>query len=138
MPREANSPGWIRGQFNFYVLLPTGTGAVEFVTDHVPGFKFYVESVKAYVIVAGTGSGASRTLRLIKTVGTTDTTVATTTLLLADTDTVGKEKVVAVTPANAEFLDSHKLTLDVASGGTQFTAGSINVCVQYRTRAQQL
>lgn len=138
MPREASGAGWIRGQFNFYVPLPSGTGAVEFVTDMVPGFKFYVEAVKAYVVTAGTGTSASRTLRLIKTVGTTDTTVATTTLLLAETDTVGKEKVVAVTAANAEFLDSHKLTLDVASGGTAFTAGALNVCIQYRTRPQQL
>lgn len=135
MPREASGAGWIRGQFNIYIPMPAGTGAVEFVTDHKPGFRFYIEKVLGYWQVAATGSGASRTFRVLKGASTV---VATTTLVLADGDTVGKEKVLTVTPANAEYGDADVLTVDMANGGTAFTAGALMLAIQYRTRPQQL
>jgi hypothetical protein len=135
MPREASGAGWIRSQFNIYVPLPAGTGAAEIVTDLKPGFRFYVEKCLAYVAIAGTGASASRTFRVLKGASTV---VATATLVLADTATLGAEKVLAVTAANNEYGDADVLTVDFASGGTAFTAGALNLCIQYRTRPQQL
>lgn len=135
MPREANSPGWIRGFLNLYHPIPTGTGAVEIVTDLAPAFRYWIEKVTAIVTVAGTGAGASRTYRVLKGASTV---VATRTLVLADTATVGALIPFTVTAANAEYNDPDVLTVDFASGGTAFTAGALNLVIQYRARAQQL
>ena len=136
MPREANSPGWIRGQLNLYFPIPAGTGAVEVLTDLIPGFKFYIEKVTAIVTVAATGSGASRVVNVVKDASTV---VATTTYVLADGATVGAVKSFTVTPANAEFLDGSKLSVEFpTAGAVAFTAGALNLVIQYRQRQQQL
>lgn len=135
MPREASGAGWIRGQMALYFPIPTGTGAVEVLTDLIPAFKFYIEKVTAVVQVAATGSGASRTVNVVKDASTV---VATATYALADGGTVGGIKAFTVTPANAEFLDGSKLSVEFASGGTAFTAGALMLLIQYRTRPQQL
>jgi hypothetical protein len=132
MPREANSPGWVRGFLNVYHAIPTGTGAVEIVTDLNPGFKYIIEKVTAVVAVAGTGTSASRTYRVLKGASTV---VATRTLALADTATVGAQ--IPFTVNENEMMDADVLTVDFASGGTAFTAGALNLIIQYRTRAQQ-
>lgn len=132
MPREANSPGWVRGFLSVYHPIPTGTGAVEIATDLTPGFKYIVEKVTAVVAVAGTGTSASRTYRVLKGASTV---VATRTLALADTATVGA--LIPFTVNENEMLDADTLTVDFASGGTAFTAGALNLIIQYRTRAQQ-
>lgn len=135
MPREATRAGWVRNQLAIYHPLPAGTGAVEIVTDLVPGFRLFVEKVWAVVQVAGTGAGATRTFRVLKGASTV---VATRTLALADTTPVGAVVPFTVTPANAEIGDADTLTVDFASGGTAFTAGAVVLIIQYRTRAQQL
>lgn len=135
MPRYAQH-GYIRGEKNVYVVLPIGgTGAVEFVTDWVPGFGFEIESVKAYVHTAGTGAGATRTLRVIKGASTV---AATGAITLAGTDTIGKETALTVSASpDNKFSDTDKLTVDFASGGTTFSAGAINVCIVYRQLPQR-
>jgi hypothetical protein len=135
MPRETAGAGWIRSQFNIYVPLPAGTGAAEIVTDFIPGFRFFVEKVRAYVAIVGTGASATRTLRVVKG---TATVVASATVTLASTDTLGEEQVFTITDADKEFNDGATLTVDFAAGGTAFTAGALNMIVQYRARQQQL
>ena len=105
------------------------------VTDLAPGFRYFIEKVTAVVQVAGTGTSASRTYRVLKGASTV---VATRTLALADTATVGALIPFTVTAANAEYNDSDVLTVDFASGGTAFTAGALMLVIQYRARAQQL
>lgn len=134
MPRSAPY-GVTRGTLSLYHALPAGTGAVEIVTDFVAGFTYTIESVKAYVAVAGTGTSASRTYRVLKGASTV---AATATLVLADTDTVGKEKAFSVTAANATFGDADTLTVDFASGGTAFTAGAVNLVITYRQHPQRI
>lgn len=133
MPRETAGAGYIRTPLNLRIPIPTGTGAVELVTDAVLGYKYSVEKVEAFVTVAGTGAGASRTLRLLKGASTV---VATATVTLAGTDTVGKKVAFTVTDGN-ELLDTDTLTVDFASGGTAFTAGELNLVATLRQRMQQ-
>lgn len=134
MPRTAPY-GVIRGTLNFYALLPAGTGAVELITDWAAGFAYTIESVKGYVVVAGTGTSASRTFRVLKGASTV---VATATLILADTATVGAEKALTVTAANAKYGDTDTLTVDFASGGTAFTAGALAMTIVYRQSPQRV
>jgi len=134
MPREVSGAGWIRNQLNIYVPLPAGTGAAEIVTDFIPGFHTFIEKVRAYVAIAGTGAGATRTLRVLKGASTV---VASATVTLASTDTLGEEQVFTLTDADKEFVDASTLTVDFAAGGTAFTARALNLIVQYRQRMQQ-
>jgi len=135
MPRETSGAGWVRGWLNVYIPLPAGTGAAEIATDIIVGHKVTIEAVDVRVAVAGTGAGASRTLRVLKGASTV---VATGTVTLAGTDTLGEPVTMTVTPADATFLDGDVLTVDFASGGTAFTAGALNMAIRYRTRVQQL
>lgn len=134
MPRQAIY-GVQRVPLNHYVPIPTGTGAVENVTDWTPGFGFTVESVKAVVAVAGTGAGATRTFRVVKGASTV---VASGTVTLAGTATVGAVIDIPVTAANAVFSDTDTLTIDWASGGTAFTAGALNVIAVLRQHPQRV
>lgn len=134
MPRF--SPfGFARAEKNIYIPIPAGTGAVEVVTDWAPGFALTVESVKAYVAVAGAGAGATRVFRVLKGASTV---VATKTMALADTDTVGKAVAFTVTAADAAFTDTDVLTVDFpAAGATAYTAGAVNLTIVYRVAHQK-
>lgn len=144
MPREidVNDPrlhrdpagvGWVRAQLVIPITIPAGTGAAEIITDHNPGYKRVIESAAAFVGVAGAGAGATRTLRIIKNAATV---VASATVTLAGTATLGTLIDLPVTAADAEFLDADTFTVDFASGGTAFTGGQLNLIVNYRTRPQ--
>jgi hypothetical protein len=132
MPRD-KAYGFQRSSFGVYIPIPAGTGAAEIVTDWVAGFRFVIEKVRAYVAVVGAGAGATRTLRVLKGASTV---VATGTVTLASTDTLGEEQSLTVTAANASYEDTDVLTVDFASGGTAFTAGALNLFVLYRSRLQ--
>ncbi|NJD29576.1 MAG: hypothetical protein FIA92_14960 [Chloroflexi bacterium] len=135
MPRQAIY-GVQRVPHNFYCPIPAGTGSVEAVTDWVGGFRFIVESVKAYVAVAGTGAGATRTFRVLKGASTV---VATGTVTLAGTATVGAEIALTVTAANAEFSDTDTLTIDwPTAGAVAFTAGALNLVIVLREQPQKV
>jgi hypothetical protein len=131
--RLASPAGWTRTQLNIYIPLPAGTGAVEAVTDLNLDYMYEVEKVTAVVVVAGTGSGASRVFRVLKGASTV---VATATLVLADTDTVGKLKEFTVTDDGQtnHYEGGDLLTVDFPSAGAvAFTAGAVNLNLLLRT-----
>lgn len=135
MPRKAIY-GVQRVPHNFYCPIPAGTASVEAVTDWVGGFGFIVEAVKAYVAVAGAGAGATRTFRVLKGASTV---VATGTVTLAGTATVGAEIALTVTAANAEFSDTDTLTIDwPTAGAVAFTAGALNLVIVLREQPQKV
>ena len=134
MPRETAGAGYIRTPLNVRYPLPTGTGAHEIITDAVLGYGFKVDKVEAFVTVAGTGAGATRTMRLLKGASTV---VASATVTLAGTATVGAKIAFTVTDAASHFLDTDTLTVDIASGGTAFTAGEVQLVATLRQRLQQ-
>lgn len=136
MPRDASRSGFVRSSFGIYIPIPTGTGAVENITDLVRGFRFWIEKVTAIVAVAGTGSGATRTLRVLKGASTV---VATGTVTLAATATVGAKVALTVTDDNKTnmFDNTDVLTVDWASGGTAFTAGALYLDIVERSHPQQ-
>jgi len=135
MPRK--SPfGVVRIEKNVYIPIPSGTSAVEWVTDWTPGYGFTIESVKGYITTAGAGAGATRVIQVLKGASTV---VATVTLLLANATPTGKEIVFTVTPANATFLDTDVLTVDsIAAGAVSFTAGAFNLAIVYRQNPQRV
>lgn len=135
--RLAGPSGWTREHLNHYVPIPAGTGAVEFLTDWTSDHMFEVEKVAFSVAVAGTGAGATRTFRLLKGASTV---VATGTIDLAGTATVGVIIPLTVTDDGKtnHFEPGDVLTLDVASGGTAFTAGALNAIVLLRTKPATL
>lgn len=135
MPRPAIY-GFARGNFNFYLPLPAGAGLVAAVSALVPGFEFTIEKVTFFTQVVGVGAGASRVFRVLKN---TATVVATATLLLAETDTIGELKAFTVTAADAFYSDTDSLTVDFpAAGAVAFTAGAGILVVTYRHQLQRI
>lgn len=105
-------------------LSTLSTGGVDVVTGLIIPFKFKVISWEFMTTVAGTGSGASLVFNL--EIGTVDvgTVASTCTVTLAGTDTIGKRTAAtAVSGANTGAAGA-ALSLEVAGGGTAFTAGS--------------
>ncbi len=133
--RRSGPPGWVRTQLGLYIPVPTGTGAVENLTDWSAPFAFDVESAAVVTAVAGTGAGATRTFRILKGASTV---VATATVTLASQATVGGKLAMTVTTADAHFEPGDLLTVDWASGGTAFTAGAINLLAVIRQQLQTL
>ena len=135
MPRETAGAGYLRGFITVQAAVAGGASAQEWLTDYVPGFGLVIESVKAVVKVAGTGSGATRLFRVVKGASTV---VASATIALADTTAVGLVIDLPVTVLNAPFRDDDTLTVDVTAAGTEFTALTLDFIIRYRTRPQQL
>lgn len=134
MPRFAPY-GWTRNQLNIYVPIPAGAGAVELVTDFTPGFQGVIEKVEAFVAIVGAGAGATRLFRIIKGASTV---MASKTIALADTDTIGERNAFTVVAADAGFGDTDTLTVDTpATGAVAYTAGALNLIIQYRQRLQR-
>jgi hypothetical protein len=133
MPREAIY-GVQRGALNVYIPIPAGAGAAEIITDWLGAYGRTIESAKAYVAIAGTGAGATRALRILKGASTV---VATGTVTLANTATLGAEIALTVTAADATFDDDDVLTVDFAAG-TAFTAGALNLVITFRERPQRV
>jgi hypothetical protein len=136
MPREGRW-GWTRTGFGIYIPLPSGTGAVEVVTDAVLGYITFLEKVFATVAVAGTGSGASRVVNVLKGASTV---MATHTLVLAEVGTVGAVVPFTVTDDGGTNMleDADTLTVEFpTAGAVAFTAGAINLYLGFRTRPQQ-
>ena len=103
-------------------LSTLSTGGVDVATGIVLGHKFKVLSYEFITTLAGTGASASLVFNL--EIGTTNLTGGVLTLDLADTDTIGKrEAATAITAANTG-TSTDALSLEVAAGGTAFTAGS--------------
>lgn len=106
------------------------------LTELKLGFALTIERVRAVVLVAGTGTNASRALRVRKT-SLGYSTVASKTIALADTATPGTDLAVALSPANATFDDNDTLSVLWDPGGTAFTGGALNLVITYRQRLQE-
>lgn len=103
-------------------LSTLSTGGVDVVTGFIPGHKFKILSYEFITTVAGTGASASLVFNF--EIGTTNLTGGALTLLLADTDTIGKRTAAtAITAANTG-TSTDTVSLEVAGSGTAFTAGA--------------
>lgn len=97
------------------------TAAADLLTNYVLGFAFKLLSVSFATTTIGAGAGASQILNL--EIGTTNVTGGTVTITLAGTDTLGELTAgTAITGANTGSA-SDTLSIEVAAGGTVFTAG---------------
>lgn len=98
------------------------TAAADLITNYTPGYAFELLSLEFITTTLGTGASASQVLNL--EIGTTNVTGGVLTLLLADTDTLGKKTAAtAITAANVGTA-SDTISLEVAASGTVFTAGA--------------
>lgn len=136
MPRETAGAGFIRTQCNIRFPIGAGAGLIEYQTDAILGHGFTVEKVEGFVVVAGTGAGATRLFRVLKGAATV---VASATVALADTATVGaKVPAFTIVTADADFLDASTLTVDSpAAGAVAYTAGELALVITLRQRTQQ-
>ncbi len=88
----------------------------------MPGYAFKLLSLEFVTTTLGTGTSASQVLNL--EIGSTNVTGGALTILLADTDTLGKKTAAtAITAANTG-TSTDTLSIEVAAGGTAFTAGA--------------
>jgi hypothetical protein len=98
------------------------TSAADLITNYTPGYAFELLSLEFVTTTLGTGASASQVLNL--EIGTTNVTGGVLTLLLADTDTLGKKTAAtAITAANTGTAAS-TISVEVAASGTVFTAGA--------------
>lgn len=98
------------------------SSAADLITNYTPGYAFKILSVSFATTTIGTGIGASQTLNL--EIGTTNLTGGVLTVGLTETNTLGKlTAATAVTAANVGTA-TDTLSLEVAAGGTSFTAGT--------------
>lgn len=98
------------------------TAAADLLTNYVVGYGFKILSVSFVTTTIGAGAGGSQVLNL--EIGTTNVTGGVTTITLAGTDTLGELTAgTAVTAANVG-TPTDTLSVEVAAGGTVFTAGA--------------
>lgn len=134
--------GYRREVLSFPFIIPSGTSSFESMTDWLPGFTGTVEQVDLVVTnVVGAGAGASRALRLVRTRGSTDTDIATGTVVLAEVNTLGAKKsmTLSTTPANLDFVDDDKFSImgDAAGAVTYTTPPQGTMLVVVRAQPQQ-
>lgn len=98
------------------------TSAADLMTNYTPGYAFELLSLEFVTTTLGTGTSASQVINM--EIGTTNVTGGVLTLLLADTDTLGKKTAAtAITAANTGTAAS-TISFEVAASGTVFTAGA--------------
>ncbi len=98
-----------------------GTAAVEPVTTMVIPYKFKILSFNFVTEVALVGAAGSRVANM--EIGTTDLTGGVCTILIAATAVGTVTPATAVTALNTGSAGD-SISIEIASGGTQFTAGS--------------
>ncbi len=100
------------------------TGAKDLVTAIVPGHKFKILSWEFTTDVPGVGSGASRVFNM--EIGTTDvgTSPSTLTLTEAGTSDAGERTAGAAVSGANTGTSTDTFSIEVATGGTDFSAGS--------------
>jgi len=105
-------------------LSTLSTGGVDVATGIVLGHKFKILSWEFITTVAGTGAGASLVFNL--EIGSTDvgTVVSTCTVTLAGTSDIGERTAATAVSGANTGTSTDALSLEVAGGGTAFTAGS--------------
>lgn len=119
------------GVWEFEHTFIGGTSAVEPVTAWTPGHKFKILSWSFVTEVALVGSGGSRVANM--EIGTTDvgTSPSTLTIPIANTAVGTVTAGAAVAGANTGTA-ADTFSIEIASGGTAFTAGSGTFRVVYQ------
>jgi hypothetical protein len=104
--------------------LVTGLGvlAIDLLTNYVPGYRFKILAFDFITTVAGTGAGASQVFNL--EIGTTNLTGGVLTVNLAGTATIGVQTNGTAITANNVGTASDNISIEMAAGGTVFTAGA--------------
>lgn len=98
------------------------TAAADLLTNYTPGYAFELLALSFITTTIGAGASASQVINL--EIGTTNVTGGVLTILLADTDTLGKKKdATAITAANVGTA-ADTISIEVAATGTAFSAGS--------------
>jgi len=98
------------------------TSAADLVTNYTPGYAFKLLSVSLAITKLGTGAGATQNINL--EIGTTNVTGGVVNPTLANTATLGALIAgTAITAANTGTA-SDTISVEVAAGGTVFTAGA--------------
>lgn len=104
--------------------LATGlsTGALDLLTGYTPGYRFQLLAIDWVTTLAGTGAAASQIFNL--EINATNVTGGVVTVTLASTATVGSITAgTAITAANIGTA-TDTISLEMAAGGTVFTAGA--------------
>lgn len=108
------------------------TAAADLMTAYTPGYAFELLSLEFVTTTIGTGTGASQILNL--EIGTTNVTGGALTIALADTATLGTKKAATTITAANTGTASDTISIEVASGGTIFTAGSGFLLLKLRNK----
>lgn len=131
MPRFAKN-GFITIPLTIQFPLPLATTA-ETKFAQALGFQFELIGAWFTTTVAGTGSGATRTVQVKRG----STLIASAAITLAATSDIGEETAItAPTGADRFFTDSDQLVVDFPASGTAFTAGAGILTLLLRQRPQ--
>lgn len=109
-------------------LVAMTTAAADLATNYTPGFRFKVLAISFVTTTLGTGAGASQILNF--EIGSTNLTGGVLTLTLATTTPLGNRIDATAITANNIGTAADTLSLEVAAGGTVFTAGAGIILVQ--------
>lgn len=104
------------------------TAAADLMTNYVVGFRFKVLSISFVTTTLGTGAGASQTLNL--EINSTNLTGGSLPLTLATTTPLGVKVDATAITANNVGTATDTLSVEVAAGGTVFTAGAGIMLIQ--------
>ena len=118
------SPGGIYNFTHPLTSLATGlsTAAIDLLTNITLGHRFKLLGFTFVTTVAGTGTSASQVFNLA--ISGVATTGGVLTLLLANTDTIGKDTAATAFTALNEGSATDTLSIKMAASGTVFTAGA--------------
>lgn len=118
------APGGVYQHTMPLTSLATGlsTSAIDLLTQFTPGHAFRLLSLYFVTTVAGTGTSASQVFNL--EIGTTNVTGGVLTLTLANQATIGTVTAATAITALNEGTATDHFSLEMAAGGTVFTAGA--------------
>lgn len=128
--------GYVRTVVPLQMALPLTTNA-ETRYEEALGFQAILESAKFFTQVAGTGSGATRTVQISKN----GTVIASVAITLAGTSDLGEETAVdlsALTRDQLTFAPSDVLKIGFPASGTAFTAGAGVLVLTFAQKPQTL
>lgn len=120
---------WIPFPLQFATM---STVAVDLVTAFTPGVRGKIENLA--LIVSTVGQLANATATINCEIGTVDCTGAMA-LVLASTTVLGAVVQTAITGNNA-FTAGDTISIEIATGGTGFTAGAGTLLLRIRTEDQ--
>ena len=136
MPRPAQY-GFVRTSLSLGpIAVASGTSAQTILLSWTVPSRRVLERIDVIPTVAGTGAGAARTLN-VRRGNASGTVVGTAALALADLGTIGTPKTYAALTTGANFEDTDTLSIQIDSGGTQFTALTAIFVLHFRELAQR-